>query len=126
MPLGSLYGPQEPLLGSLWTTKTLKNQLFFKVFANAGFWVFQALGGPLGWLRNRRPPSLRQNLPQPSSKSFFKLHLNILRWRPSSFLGPAECAERLNKIGRPAPPLPKSWENHLNIMKIQYILMKNQ
>ena len=48
MPLGSLHGHQEPLLGGLWTPKTLKNKWFFKVFANAGFWVFEALGGPLG------------------------------------------------------------------------------
>ena len=25
-----------------------KNKWFVKVFANAGFWVFEALGGPLG------------------------------------------------------------------------------
>ena len=31
-------GPQKPK----------KKQLFFEVFANAGFWVFEALGGPLG------------------------------------------------------------------------------
>ena len=48
MPLGSLHGPLEPLLGGLWTPKTLKNLMLFKVFANAGFWVFEALGGPLG------------------------------------------------------------------------------
>ena len=48
VPLGSLLGLPEPLLGGLWTPKTLKKHLFFKVFANAGFWVFEALGGPLG------------------------------------------------------------------------------
>ena len=29
-------------------SKTLKNRLFFQVFANAGFWVLEALNGPLG------------------------------------------------------------------------------
>ena len=47
MPLGSLLGFPKALLGCLWTPKTLKNLKFFKVFANAGFWVFEALNGPL-------------------------------------------------------------------------------
>ena len=48
MPLGSLLGPLEALLGGLWTPKTLKNQWFFRVFAIAAFWVFEALDGPFG------------------------------------------------------------------------------
>ena len=48
VPLGSRLGPPKALLGSLWTPKTLKNLGFFKVFANAGFWVLEALNGPLG------------------------------------------------------------------------------
>ena len=48
MPLGSRLGLPKALLGCLWTPKTLKNSRFFKVFANAGFWVFEALNGPLG------------------------------------------------------------------------------
>ena len=47
VPLGSLLGPPEALLGSPWTPKSLKNKWFFKVFANATFWVFEALDGPL-------------------------------------------------------------------------------
>ena len=43
MLLGGLLGFPEALLGGLWTPKTLKNQLFLKVFAHAGFWIFQAL-----------------------------------------------------------------------------------
>jgi len=45
---GSLHRPLEPFLGGLWTKKTLKNKWFFKVFANAGFWVFGAFGCSLG------------------------------------------------------------------------------
>ena len=48
VPLGSLLGLPEPLLGGLWTPKTLKNCEVLKVFANATFWVFGALDGPLG------------------------------------------------------------------------------
>ena len=48
LPLGSLLGPPKALLGSLWTPKTLKNCMVFKVFANATFWVFGALDGHLG------------------------------------------------------------------------------
>ena len=43
MLLGGLLGLPEALLGGLWTPKTLKNTWFFKVFAHAGFWIFQAL-----------------------------------------------------------------------------------
>ena len=49
-PLGSLLGPLEALLGGLWTPKTLKNMLLFKVFEDAAFWLFGALDGPLGHL----------------------------------------------------------------------------
>ena len=48
MPLGSLLGPLEALLGCLWTPKTLKNRMFFKVFEDAAFWLFGALDGPIG------------------------------------------------------------------------------
>ena len=54
VPLGSLLGPLEALLGGLWTQKTLKNQQLFKVFENAAFWLFEALDGPLGLIL---PPS---------------------------------------------------------------------
>ena len=80
MPLGSLHGPLEPLLGSLWTPKTMKHCKVFKVFANAGFWVFEALGGPLGpifapsWAdlvpkwSPKWPPELSKQLPKTSPK----------------------------------------------------------
>ena len=48
MPLGSLLGLPKALLGCLWTPKTIKNLMFFKVFANVAFWVFEALNGSLG------------------------------------------------------------------------------
>ena len=48
MPLGSLLGPPKALLGGPWTPKTFKNLQFFTLFANAAFWVFEAIDGPLG------------------------------------------------------------------------------
>ena len=61
MPLGSLLGPLEALLGGLWTPKTLKNKLFFKVFEDAAFWLFGALDGPLGLIL---PPSWADLVPK--------------------------------------------------------------
>ena len=61
MPLGSLLGPLEALLGGLWTPKTLKNQWFFKVFEDAAFWLFGALDGPLGLIL---PPSWADLVPK--------------------------------------------------------------
>ena len=49
--LGCLLGAFLGLQRLSWTAldpKNLKNQQFFKVFANAGFWVLEALNGPLG------------------------------------------------------------------------------
>ena len=43
-----LLGPPKALLGRLWTSKTLKNLQFFKVFVNACFSVLEAVNGPLG------------------------------------------------------------------------------
>ena len=48
MPLGSLLGPIDALLGGLWTLKTLKNLRFSSVFGDAAFKLFEALDGPLG------------------------------------------------------------------------------
>ena len=48
MPLGSLLGPPNAPLGGSWTPKTFKNCKVLKAFANATFWVFGALDGPLG------------------------------------------------------------------------------
>ena len=48
VPLGSLLGPLEALLGGLWTQKPLKTVRFFKVFENAAFWLFEAPDGSLG------------------------------------------------------------------------------
>ena len=58
MPLGSILGPLEALLGGLWTPKTLKN---IKVFGNAAFQLFEDLYGPLGLIL---PPSLAGLLPK--------------------------------------------------------------
>ena len=37
LPFGSLEGPLEAVLGGLWTPKTLKNIMFFKVFHKSMF-----------------------------------------------------------------------------------------
>ena len=37
VPLGSLLGPLETRLGSLWSPKTSKNIMFFQVFENVAF-----------------------------------------------------------------------------------------
>ena len=47
VPLGSLLGPFKAVLDGLGTPKTIKNLMFFWVFANAGFCDFEALAGPL-------------------------------------------------------------------------------
>ena len=46
--LGTSLGAHDSLLGSLWTSKTLKNCRFFKVFENAACLLFEALHGALG------------------------------------------------------------------------------
>ena len=61
MPLGSLLGLLEALLGGLWTPKTLKNLMFFDVFEKVAFWVFEALDGPLGHIL---PPSWADLVPK--------------------------------------------------------------
>ena len=49
MPLGNLLGLSEAVLDGLGPKKLYnKCKLFFKVFANAGFWVFEAFDGSLG------------------------------------------------------------------------------
>ena len=45
---GSLLGPLEALLRGLCSLKPLKTNWFFKVFANAGFWFFEACDGSFG------------------------------------------------------------------------------
>ena len=53
--------------------KNLKKLRFFKVFANAGFWVFEALNGPLGLILAPSwadlVPKLSPKWPQKWSKS---------------------------------------------------------
>ena len=46
--LGAFLGLQRLSCKALDPPTTLKNQWFFKVFVNAGFRYFEALGGPLG------------------------------------------------------------------------------
>ena len=46
MPLGSILRRSEAVLGGLGPPKPKKTERFFKVFANAGFWVFEALDWP--------------------------------------------------------------------------------
>ena len=48
---GCLLGAFLGFLKLSWAAldpKNLEKQRFFKVFANAGFWLFEALTGPLG------------------------------------------------------------------------------
>ena len=56
------FGPQKP-----------KKTLFFKVFANAGFWVLEALNGPLGLIL---APSWADLVPKWSPKCPPKLSKN--------------------------------------------------
>ena len=48
MPLGSLLGPLEALLGSLKSEKMLTILRENHIFINAVFWLFEAPNGPLG------------------------------------------------------------------------------
>ena len=66
--LGASWEPSwvpKALLGGLWTSKTLKNILFLKVFANPAFWVLEALDGRLG---AHLGPSWAEQLPKWSPK----------------------------------------------------------
>ena len=65
MPLGSLLGPLEALLRGLCSLKPLKTNWSFRVFANAGFWFFEACDGsfglilaPLGKLGSKMDPKM--------------------------------------------------------------------
>ena len=82
MSLGSRLGPPKALLGGLWTPKTLKNQWFFKVFANAGFWVLEALNGPLGLILAPLGPIWSQNVSQNGSQNGSKSTLKSLKREP--------------------------------------------
>ena len=65
--LGSLLGPSEAVLDGLATPNTFQNQLFFIVFANAGFCDFEALDGSFGvpsW------PLLGQSGPRKNSRNW--------------------------------------------------------
>ena len=93
LPIGSLLGPPKALLGGLWTLKTLKNKVC-KVFANATFWVFGALDGPLGPILAPScadlVPKLTPKWPQKSSKKCSKTSLkndpqNYKKW---TYFGP--------------------------------------
>ena len=48
VPFGILLGPREDLLSGLRCQKPLKTNAFLKVFANAGFWFFEACDGSFG------------------------------------------------------------------------------
>ena len=50
VPFGSHPGPLEAFLRGLCSQKPLKNQWVFKVFVNEGFWFFEALDGPIGFI----------------------------------------------------------------------------
>ena len=68
--VATLLGSSEAVVDSPGTQKTLKNNWFFKVFANAGFRYVQALEGPLGPIWSKMGP---QNGPQSGPKSAPKL-----------------------------------------------------
>ena len=74
--LGSSLGAHDSLLGSLWTSKTLKNCRFFKVLGNAACLLFAARDGALGlvlpvhWadLASKWAPKWLQNEPKMDPK----------------------------------------------------------
>ena len=47
---GSFLGRLVALLGGLCRPKLSKNQCFLKVFVNEGFWFFEALDCPIGFI----------------------------------------------------------------------------
>ena len=59
--MGDFFGSLDAVLEGLGPPKTLKNQLFFEVFANVGFWYFGALDGPLGPILAPLGPIWSQN-----------------------------------------------------------------
>ena len=62
--------------------KTLKNQWFFKVFANSGFRYFEALDGPLGPILAPLGPIWSQNASQNGSQNGSKSTLKSLKREP--------------------------------------------
>ena len=77
VPLGSLLGLFEAVLGGLGPQKPKKHNVFFEVFAHVGFGVFEALNGSLGlilapsWadLAPKWPPKLPKKNPNTCPKN---------------------------------------------------------
>jgi hypothetical protein len=69
-------------LEGLGAPKTLKNQWFFKVFANAGFRYFEALDGPLGPISAPLGPIWSQNASQNGSQNGSKSTPKSLKREP--------------------------------------------
>ena len=67
-PRGAKMAPRGPSRAPKYRkptfAKTLKNNWFFKVFANTGFRYFEALDGPLGPILAPLEPIWSQNYPQ--------------------------------------------------------------
>ena len=80
MPLGSLLGPLEALLGGLWTQKRVKNN-FFKDFEKAVFWslkLLMALCVHLGCFLGKSGPKMGfQNGCQKWSLKTLKIEFNM-------------------------------------------------
>jgi hypothetical protein len=69
VPLGSLHGPLEPLLGSLWTPKTLKTFLFFRFLQMQDVRSLKLLVAHLGPSWPLLGPTWSQNGPQNGPQS---------------------------------------------------------
>ena len=86
MPLGSLLGSLEALLGGLKSEKmpTVPRENHF--FINTGFWFFEDPNGPLGLILVPLGQIWSQNGSQHGSKSDQKVDLfflNYKKWEPS-------------------------------------------
>ena len=88
MPLGSLLGPLEALLGGLKSEKmpTVPRENHF--FINTGFWFYEDPNGPLGLILVPLGQIWSQNGSQHGSKSDQKvgqefIKKTIKKWEPS-------------------------------------------
>ena len=121
-PRGAKMGPRGPSRASKYRktafAKTLKNQWFFKVFANVGFRYFGALDGPLGPILAPLGPIWSQNSSQNESPDGSKSIQDGPSWRTRgtgsacrSYLK-SSCFQDGAKMAQDGPEKPKiaSWE----------------
>ena len=79
MPLGSLLGPLEALLGGLKSEKMPTVQRENHFFINTGFWFFEDPNGPLGLILVPLGQIWSQNGSQHGSKSDQKVDQKFLK-----------------------------------------------